>query len=179
MKKALVATAIAAGVGLSATACGPGMVNQANNSYCVSMTGQVMPPQYCQVGYPMYNPHMYDLWIGPTYGHSYGVGTVIQHNYFVSGKQVDPGNQAARRAAGIPVSGSVGNGTKATTTTKVPSSAAKAQQAPKSPSVPFSGGKTTTTTPKSTYTAPKTSGGFSSGRSSSSFGGFRSSGGRK
>lgn len=173
MKKAFAATALAAGVVAGVAGCGNHYVNQANNTYCVNQQGQVVPPQYCQVGYPMYNPAMFGFWVGPTYGHNYGVGTVIQHNYYTAGKRVDPGNSTARRAAGIPVSGTVNNGAKATTTTRVPSASTSPAQKQPAPSVGVGGSSgRTTTTPKVTTTVPKTT---------SSFGGFsgRSSGGRK
>lgn len=155
MKKTVAAVALAAGV--AATTAGCGGHNYAQSStYCVNeMTGQVMAPQYCQSGYSGYNPSMYDYWVGSTYGTRYRTGVVIQHNYFVSGRQVNPSNTAARKAAGIPVSGSVSNGAKATSTP------AKAQKAPFSGSTSKAG----STIPKSTT---KSTGGFSGGRSSSS-----------
>lgn len=189
MKKLLAAGALAAGV-VGLTACGPGYTTVANNTYCVNeITGQVMPPQYCQVGSSYYNPALYDYWVGNTYGHHYGVGVVIQHNYFTSGRQVSPANTAARKAAGIPVSGSVSNGAKSSTSTKQYSTPAKPQNSPSRP-VTGSTSKPNTSTYKpstSTRSTFGSSGGSSrssstfgssgsSGRSSSSFG---SSGGRK
>lgn len=190
MKKAITALALAAGVaGLSA--CGPGYTTVANNNYCVNaQSGEVMPPQYCQVGSSYYNPGLYDFWVGATYGHHYGVGTVIQHNYFVSGKKVNPSSASARKAAGLPVSGSVSNGAKSTTTTKTTGGTpAKPQNSPSRTGVSGSTGKPTTTSRPSTGTRsfgssgstsrPNSSFGSSGSSSRSSSSSFGSSGGRK
>lgn len=164
MKKLLAAGALAAGVALSTTACGGAAYN--NATYCVNqMTGQVMAPGYCQVGSALYAPGLYDYWVGNTYGHRYGVGTVINHNYYSSGTKVNPSSPSARQAAGIPVSGSVSNGKTA------PSRPASPGVSPNRPSTGFSGSKSGT----STSTRTGSVGGFSGGRSSgsSSFSGGR------
>lgn len=197
MKKTIAAVALAAGV-VGLTACGPGYTTTANQSYCVDQqTGQVMAPQYCQVGGFYYHPGVYDYWVGPTYGHSYRPGTVIQHNYFVSGQKVNPSSTSARKAAGLPVSGSVSNGAKSSTTTKTTGGVpAKPQNSPSKTGVSGSTSKSSGTksstsygssTKSSTTTKSTSSFGGSSSRSSSSFGGsssrssssFGSSGGRK
>jgi hypothetical protein len=171
MKKALAAAVLAGGVVAATAGCGSHYTTVANSTYCVNeITGQVMAPQYCQVGAIGYNPGLYDYWVGPTYGNHYAVGVTIQRNYFVAGKQVSPTNSSARRAAGIPVTGSVSNGARSTTTTRTPtnsSTPAKPQTSP--PSGSTSKPSTTTTKPSTTTTRPSTStGGFSGSRSSSS-----------
>lgn len=189
MKKAIATVALAAGLA-SLTACGPGggYTTVANQNYCVNeQSGQVMPPQYCQVGGMYYNPMLYDYWVGPTYGHRYGVGTVIQHNYFVSGRQVKPADTSARKAAGLPVSGSVSNGAKSSTTTRTPnvSTPAKPQNGPSRTGVSGSTSRSTSgSTSRSTFgssgsTSRSSSTFGSSGSSSRSSSSFGSSGGRK
>lgn len=195
MRKKLAAAALAVGVTGALAGCGGGhgYTTVANETYCVNQaSGEVMPPQYCQVGSTFYNPGMYDFWIGPTYGHSYHAGVVIQHNYFVSGRQVKPTDTAGRKAAGIPVSGSVSNGARSTTTTRTSGSTpAKPQNSPSRTGVSGSTSSRTSTSTR-TSTTPRTSTFGSSGstsRSSSTFGSsgsssrssssFGSSGGRK
>lgn len=185
MKKALAAAALAAGVVAATAGCGSNYHTVANDTYCVNEhTGQVMDPQYCQVGYIGYNPGLYDYWVGPTYGHSYRPGVVIQHNYFTAGKQVSPANSSARRAAGIPVSGSVSNGARSTKATRTPTTNSSTPAKPQTS--PPSGSRTTTTKPSTSTTRSSTStttrsstGGFSGSRSSSSSTSRSSSGSRK
>jgi hypothetical protein len=169
MKKSIAAVALAAGV-LSTAACGPGGGGYNNASYCVNQsTGMVMDPNYCQVGYPGYNPMMYDLWTGNTYGHSYRPGVVIQHNYFVSGTKINPSNSSARRAAGLPAGGKVSNGY---------SAPARSQSGPNRPS---GGGSVTKSYGggSSKSFGGSTSKSFGGGGTSSSRSSGFSSGGRK
>jgi hypothetical protein len=157
--KTKIATVVAgAAIAVGSSGCGPAGVAYANSTYCVNhMTGQVVSPSYCSVGYPLYNPAIYDYWVGNTYGRSYAVGVVIQKNYFSSGRQINPGDSSARKAAGIPVSGTVKTG------------AGGVKTAPAKPQAPAGGSNKT-----GSVTTTKPSGGFSTGRSSSS--GTRSSG---
>jgi hypothetical protein len=181
MKKALAAGVLAAAVIGTTAACGPG----ANSTYCVNhLTGQVMPGSYCTVGGVGYNPLMYDYWYGNTHSHTYIVGGTIPRSYFSSGKQVNPSDSAARQKAGLPVSGSIGNGA-----TSKPASPQPAPKPPTSTSTSKVGGSTggTSSTSKSsgsiggsTGSTSKSSGSFSSGSTSRSSGGFSGSvGGRK
>jgi hypothetical protein len=175
MKKTLASVALAAGVLGSVAACGPGDGGQSysNSTYCVNQAGQVMPDMYCQGGYG----GGYELWIGNTYGHSYRPGVVIQHNYFVSGRQVSPSNSAARKAAGLPASGAVKSGVGSLRS----STPAKPQSGP---GIGAGGGSTKSYSGSTTRSS--TSGGGSKsfsfgggGGSSRSSGGGFSSGGRK
>lgn len=175
MKKILAGAAAAATIALGTTACGG--AGYVNANYCVNqLTGQVMATQYCQVGSAYYQPGLYDYWVGNTYGHSYGVGTVIQHNYFVSGTKVNPSDSSARAKAGLPITGKVGNSSKIPTPAKPQNSPSRVGTS--------TGSKTTSKSGGSSFgTSTRSGGGFSSGRSSGGFGsssrGGFSSGGRK
>lgn len=180
------AIALSAAVLTSAAACGSGHpVHYANSSFCIDQVGRVVSPAYCTVGGIGYVPGLYDYWVGPTYGHTYAVGTVINHNYFTKGKQVSPTDPTARKKAGLPATGGIKTGA---STVKKTGSAAKSQTGPASPSkgTGVSGGtKSNSTTPKSSTTKPKSSTGVSgggssksstTGKSSTGFSGGRSSG---
>lgn len=174
MKKVIASAALAAGlVGL--TACGTTTVAavSSSQSYCVNQqTGMVMGSQYCQVGSSFYNPAMFDLWIGNTYGHTYRTGVVIQHNYFVSGRKINPSDSSARKSAGLPVSGSVSNGA------KIGGATSKAAQPQNSPQRNTGvSGSTNKSTTSGTRTPSFGGSSGSSTRSSSSFG--SSGGGRR
>jgi hypothetical protein len=173
MRKKLAAVALAAGVAGALAGCGPAGYPSA--TYCVDQMGQVVSPNYCDSGYMGGN---YMLFMGSVHNHSYTVGQRIPRSYISSGREIRPSDTAARKSAGLPFSGSVGNGTRVTTKPAAP------QQAPKSPSAPFSG-STKPTTPRPTTTGKSGfsgTGGFSSSTSrssSSSSSRSSSSGGRK
>lgn len=161
LKKGLVAAALGAGVAVSATACGPGY---AQAEYCVDNAGHVMPANYCQPSYPGYGS--YFVFYGSLHGHSYTTGQIIPRSYISGGRQYRANDTVGRQKAGIPVTSSFTNGAK-------PSAPAKAQTAPKSTAVkPPSTSttqKSTTVRPPSTTvnrSTPRSSGGFSSSRSS-------------
>jgi hypothetical protein len=177
MRKKLAAVAIAAGVTGALAGCGPAGYPSA--TYCVDQMGNVVSPNYCDSGYMGGN---YMLFVGSVHSHTYHVGQRIPRTYISSGREIRPSDSAARRSAGLPFSGSVGNGTKPTATSKP----AAPQQAPKSPSAPFGGStkpRTSTTTTTRPSTSTRSAGGFSSGSSrsssSSSSSSRSSSGGRR
>ena len=167
MKKLLAAAALASGVALSTTACGP--ANYASAQYCVDQFGNVEPAYYCN-GSGLYGGHQYFLFVGSVGGHSYHVGQRIGGSYFSGGQRINPSNGTARAKAGLPFSGSVKNG----------GSVSKPASPGVSPgfgsSSKTSGGSSSRVGGSSTFGGSK-SGGFSSGGSRSG-GGF-SFGGRK
>lgn len=174
MRKSLTALALAGAVVAGTAGCGPAGYPSA--TYCVDQMGHVVSPNYCDSGY-MGGSYM--LFVGSVHNHSYRVGQTIPRSYISSGREIRPSDTAARRSAGLPFSGSVGNGTKPVTTKP-----AAPQQAPKSPSAPF-GGSTKPTPPRPATTGKSgfsPTGGFSgstSRSSSSSSSRSSSSGGRK
>lgn len=164
LKKSLAAAAIGTGVVLSATACNPGGGYYPQAEYCVDQVGHVMPSYYCQPSYGGYGS--YFVYMGSLHGHSYHTGQLIPRSYISGGREIRANNTSARAKAGIPVSTSFSNGSKASTP-------AKAQTPPGVSS-------TTSTRPSTTNrtTTTRTTSGFSSS-TRSTFGGSstRSSGG--
>lgn len=170
MKKKLAALAIAAPLiagGLSG--CGGGQYHTvaAQQTYCVDSAGHVVDPSWCNVGNVHYNPSVYVFWMGDSHGHSYHRGSTIPRSYYRSGKRINPSSASARKAAGLPATGTVRSG----------SSPAKSQTAPSrnsSTSKTSVGGSTSRSS-----TTSRTSVGGSTSRSSGGFSGSRSSGGRR
>jgi hypothetical protein len=73
--------------------------------------GNVVSPNYCDSGY-MGGSYM--LFVGSVHSHTYHVGQRIPRSYISSGREIRPSDTAARKSAGLPFSGSVGNGTRVT-----------------------------------------------------------------
>lgn len=169
MKKKLAALAIAAPLiagGLSGCA-GGGQYHTvaAQSTYCVDATGNVVDQSWCNVGNSHFNPSIYVFWHGNSHGHIYHTGSRIPRSYYSSGKRINPSSSTARKAAGLPATGTVRKG----------SSPAKSQTAPSR----TTGGKTSV----GGSSAPRAKVGSSSGggtsRSTGGFSGGRSSGGRR